>query len=345
MLILADQFAQQGHEVSLIVADATGPLRAQVPSNVELIDLRAGRMFKSIIPLSIYLRRCRPDVLLSTLEHANLVAILASFFARSRTRVYLREANTLSRVLPSHSGLKSKLMRALIRALYPRAEGIIAVSNGVGTDLQKFVQKPLRLRTIYNPVVTRDFFGRREGPPPHRWLEPGEPPVVIAIGRLTKQKNYPLLLRACANAFQESSGRLLILGDGNERNTLENLADTLGIKPFIDFVGFVPDPLPFLARAHVYVLSSDWEGLPNALIEALACRVPVISTDCPSGPREILEDGLHGSLVPCGDLTALTRAVVRALDGSHPVPMESASHRFSAKVAAKSYLDFMEFRP
>lgn len=345
MLILANRFVEFGHNVTLLVADASGPLRSLVPSGVEFVDLKAGRMFRSIIPLSAYIRRFQPNVLLSTLEHANLVAIIASYIARSETRVFLREANTLTQIFGRQTGIKPRLMRALVRNLYPRAAGVIAVSEGVAADLRDLVGGPLSIRTIYNPVVTDDFHSRRQGPLPHAWLARGAPPVIISVGRLTPQKNYPLLLRACAAAFRQVAGKLIILGDGEERGRLIHLAKSLGLDSAVDFLGFVGNPLPFLSNARVFVLSSDWEGLPNALIEALACGTRVISTDCPSGPREILEGGRHGRLVPCGDVEALAAALVQALNGSLPLPEEGAADRFVAKSVARSYLDYMESRP
>jgi glycosyltransferase involved in cell wall biosynthesis len=231
-------------------------------------------------------------------------------------------------------------MPYLIRKSYPSADGIIAVSSGVADDLAEATGIPREsIDVIYNPVVTPEVATASREAVDHPWLAPGEPPVVMGIGRLTPKKDFTTLLQAFAEVRREVPARLMILGEGPERAVLEGLVRTLDLAANVALPGFVGNPYAYLARASLFVLSSRWEGLPTVLIEAMFCGAPVVSTDCPSGPREILNGGRYGRLVPVGDLAALAQAITAGITGNiQPAPPESW-RAFELGVVADRYLE------
>jgi len=209
-------------------------------------------------------------------------------------------------------------MPFLMRLFYPWADKVVAVSKGVADDLVRITRLPKdKIQVIYNPVVTSEFFIKAEEPLDHPWFKPGEPPVILGVGRLTEAKDFPTLIRAFTLVRKERPARLMILGEGEDRPKLDALVKELGLEKDVALPGFVENPYKYMKRAAVFVLSSKWEGLPTVLIEAMALGTPVVSTACPSGPSEILEGGKWGRLVPVGDVEALAKAIVEALSTSH----------------------------
>ena len=207
------------------------------------------------------------------------------------------------------------MSRVLVRNAYRRADVVIAVSCGVADDLQRYLNCRLpNLRVIYNPVITPEIYRKAREPIEHPWFKDDAAlPVVLAVGRLTGAKNYPLLLRAFAQALSDQPARLVVLGEGAERPKLERLIRELGITESVSLAGFDSNPFRYMAKCDLYVMSSDWEGLPGSLLQALALRGNVVSTDCPSGPREVLNAGEYGTLVPRGDQCAMAAAITRQL--------------------------------
>jgi glycosyltransferase involved in cell wall biosynthesis len=226
------------------------------------------------------------------------------------------------------------------RIFYPRADAIIANCNGVADDVARLTGLSREhITTIYDPVVTPDLQEKMRAALDHPWFAPGSPPVLLAVGRLTAQKDFPTLLRAFARVRRVRPARLVILGEGRERTRLEALVRELGVAADVALPGFVINPLPYMKRAAALVLSSVYEGLPCVLIEAMACGCPVVSTDCPSGPAEILERGRYGALVPVGDVEAMAKAIHAALDGSHDAErLKTRAAEFSLERAAERYL-------
>lgn len=344
MVALANGFAQRGYKVDLVLADANGVFRKEVSQAVRIVDLDAGRMLSSILKLAAYLRSSRPEVLLSAMTHVNLAAIWARRIAKTKTRLVLSERSTLSQALKGLGTrrLTAWLMPTLVRLSYPAADAVISVSRGVEEDLLRHVPLPPEsLHVVYNPVVDESLDQRANEPVDHVWFEGGAPPVIIAVGRLTEAKNFPLLVRAFARVRENRQCRLMILGEGPLRPALEALINELGLERDASLRGFVDNPLPYMRQAGVFVLSSSWEGLPAVLIQAMACGSRVVSTDCPSGPREILEDGRWGALVPVGDEAALARAIELGLDdGALPDGRERARF-FSEARSVSAYLEIL----
>jgi len=316
MVTLANAFAARGFEVDLVLALAQGPYLQNVRTGVRVVDLKAGRVLKALLPLACYLRRERPAAMLAAMTHANVVAILAHMVARVSTRLVISERTTISVEANRARGLVERSIYTLVPMLYRRPDRIVAVSQDVATDLLRFARLPeSAVEFIYNPFDLELIQQRAAERFGHPWFELGQPPVVLAIGRLNQAKDYPMLIRAFARLRAERRAlRLMILGEGELRPMLESLIAECGLGANeVQLPGFVANPFAYLSRCAVFVLSSRYEGLPGALIEAMACGVPVVSTDCPSGPREILEGGRWGTLVPIGDVDAMTKAIASVL--------------------------------
>lgn len=346
MVSLANGLAAQGWRVDLVVGNACGTYLKHVAPDVTVIDLQASRVLYSLPALVRYLRRSRPTVMLSALNHANIIALWACKLAGVNTRVVISEHNNLTRDMHSESTWRLRLIPLLMRCCYSKAHAIVAVSNGVADDLAKVLALPReRLDVIYNPVVTEQLHELSARTVIHPWLAIGEPPVILAVGRLTEQKDYPTLINAFAALRARQAARLVILGEGELRERLEAMAESLGLSADLLFLGFVDNPYAWMRQASLFVLSSAWEGLPTVLVEAMACGTPVISTDCPSGPAEILENGAWGQLVPVGNPEMLCEAMAAGLSGEPGPDVERRAQQFDLDQAVKAYLHVMQRQP
>jgi len=340
---LTNGFASRGLKVDLVLAQKEGPYLKDVSNKVRIIDLGVKRVLFSLLPLIKYLRTEKPAALISSMEHANIIAGLAKFLARSKTKVIARAANTLSFSLKGTKWNKRWLRKYGAMIFYRFANEIVANSKGSADDLARTLKIPReRIRVIYNPTIIPDVFKKAREEIDHSWLNNKTSPVIMGVGRLRKQKDFSTLIRAFAKLREKKDARLIILGEGEDRKKLENLIKKLSLQDYVDLPGFVKNPYAYMARADVFVLSSRWEGLPNTLIEAMACGTPVISTDCPSGPAEILEGGKYGKLVPVGDVNALANAILEILE--NPLDKKILQERarfFSAEKAVGKYLKIL----
>lgn len=343
MVTLANGLAAQGWRVDLVVAHATGAYVKNVSSAVRLIDLRAARVLYSVPVLVRYLRREQPPVLLSALNYANVVALWASRLANVGTRVVISEHNNVTRDMRAEPMGRSWLIPLLMRRCYPWANGIVAVSSGVADELSKALGLPReRIDVIYNPAVTERLRELSMLTVTHPWLAPDEPPVILAVGRLAAQKDYPTLIKAFAALRAHREARLVILGEGELRESLEAMVASLRLSDDVAFMGFVDNPYAWMRQASLFVLSSAWEGFGNVLAEAMACGTAVVSTDCPCGPAEILEDGAWGQLVPVGDSVALHEAMLAGLSGNPRPDVERRAQQFDLGQAVQAYLHVMQ---
>ncbi len=343
MLNLASGMQAQGAGVELVVAVAEGALREIVPQGMPLVTFDCRRTLRSILPLARYLKRRRPRALLAAQVHVNVAAVLAGLLARARTRIAVSERNTTSIDRHASADLSVTLAHRLVPLLYRRADAIIAVSDGVADDCAAFARvSRSRIDVINNPVVTADFARRWDVPVDHPWFAAGAPPVVLGVGRLSPQKHFPLLIDAFARVRRDRAARLVILGEGPDRAGLEALVQSLAIAADVSLPGFVIDALPYMRRAAVLALSSRWEGSPNVLVEALACGTPVVATDCPYGPRETLNGGAYGGLVPVDDPDALAAAIAHALDAPPATALlQTRAQDFTMEAASARYLDVL----
>ena len=314
LLNLAWGFDERGLAVDLVVAKAEGPYLSQVPKGIRVVDLRASRILTSVPALAHYLRRERPAVMLSAIDHANIVALWARKLSAAPSRIVVSVHSTLTRATSNEPHVRGRLVPRLAGWFYPWADEVVAVSQGVAEDLAASTGLSAeRIKVIYNPVVTPELLKKAQEPLDHPWFASGQPPVILAVGRLTVAKDYPTLIRAFALVRAKRSVRLMILGEGEERSGLENLVRELKLEENVLLPGHVDNPYNYMAQAAVFVLSSAWEGFGNVLVEAMAVGTPVVSTDCPSGPAEILEGGKWGRLVPTGNPAALADAITATI--------------------------------
>lgn len=336
-LNLIEGLKELGHEAQLVVFSETGELVGEVPDWVKLVDLKCGRAVRAPVPLARYLRSERPDVLIGTQGHVNLVALLARRLAGVPTRLILTEHLA---VTGEPEGVKDRMYRLLARSSYRGAEAVVAVSGGVADTLAAGVGLPRdSITVIYNPVLTEQYWQSVTAEVEHPWFVAGEPPVILGVGRLVPQKDFPMLIRAFGRVLEKRDARLIILGEGPDRQALEQQVRQAGLESKVQLPGFLPNPASYMARAGVFALSSVREGLPTVLIEALATGTPVVSTDCPSGPQEILQGGELGRLVPVGDHDALAQAIVEALDDQRGAVSSEVLAQYTPPEAAKKYLE------
>lgn len=344
MLTLAKGLAERGLNIDLVLAQAEGPYLAQVPPELNIVNLQAPRVLSSLPNLIHYLRQERPIVLLSAMDHANIVALWARYLSGVSKRLVVTTHNTLSLSINNSSNRTSQLMPFLIRHFYPWADEIVAVSKGVADDLTLTTGLPReKIQVIYNPVVTPDMLKEAQTPLNHPWFASGEPPVILAVGRLTKQKDFSTLIRAFSLVQQQYKARLMILGEGEERPLLNRLIQELGLENGVIMPGFVSNPYAYMSRAAVFVLSSAWEGLGIVLIEALAVGTPVVSTNCQSGPSEILDNGKYGRLIPVGDIQAMAKAILNTLQNLPPPDfLQNRANEFSLENSLRKYFELIK---
>lgn len=332
-------FVDAGCRVDVLVLRTAGGHYVGLPDGVRIRRLGTVHAALAVPMLAWYLRRHRPPVLLAAKDRAGRAAIRARRLARVPTRVFVRIGNTLSQALAGRSALRRRLRYRPIRRLYPRADGIIAISRGVADDIVATTGVDRqRVHVAYNPVITPQIRVAGHQAPPHPWLGNRAVPVVLGVGRLTAQKDFTTLLHAFARVRARRRARLVILGEGEDRRDLEALVARLAIDPDVLMPGFVANPYAWMAHSEVFVLSSAWEGFGNVLVEAMAFGTPVVSTDCRSGPREILAGGEQGALVPVGEPQALARAIEDTLERPvSPDRLEAAASVYTAEHSTARY--------
>lgn len=339
MVTLANAFAERGYRVDIVLAKAEGPYLNEVAKSVRVVDLDCSRVLTTLPGLMRYVRKERPSALLSAMGHANVIAVLARELTRLPTRVVVSERNNFSVYETRPADWRKRIMAFFIARAYRRADKIIAVSSGVAEDLATRTKIPLtEIEVVFNPVVSDHLHSLANEPPPPSLLPEDQTPLILAAGRLEEQKGFENLIRAFAQLRTQRPAKLAVLGEGSLRDVLENEVERQGLKSDVVFPGFVDNPFPIMRQANLFVLSSGWEGLPNALIQAMACGTPVVSTDCPSGPAEILENGRWGRLTPVGDDKALAEAMWATLDETEHPDVANRAADFSVEKAVDSYL-------
>ena len=343
MVTLANGFAECGHSVDLVLAHATGPYLSEVAPAVHVEDLGCTRVATSLLGLMRYLRDVRPEAILSAMGHANVIALLAVTLAQVSTRVVVSERNDSSVESTHARGLRSRLIHQCCRLLYRKAHHIHAVSAGVADAVAAQLSIPReRIQVVYNPVDTDRILELSHISVDYPWLQENSTPLIAAAGRLTRQKDFMTLIRAFAKVRMSRNLRLVIMGEGELRAALEAEIIRLDLKGDVLLPGFIENPFAVMRRARLFVLSSAWEGLPNVLIQAMACGTPVVATDCPSGPAEILEHGKWGRLLPVGDVDALAEAIAMTLNDKHPPDVTQRAAYFSIDRAVTGYLRLLQ---
>jgi len=316
MIGVLNRLVHEGYAVDIVLVRKTGPFLGEIDPAIRVVDLGAGKVRNTLLPLNRYMRETRPRLLISALTATDPFALLGkALFGWKGSKLHISVQNA-----PSASARASKdpLTRAwplTIRWLFRFATSVNAISHGVARDVERLMGVPEgAIAVIHNPVDIPRARALATEKPAHPWLADKTVPVLLAVGRLTMQKDFPTLLRAHAALCRTRPVRLVILGEGEDRAALEALVRELGTTDDVALPGFDSNPFAAMAAADVFVLSSRWEGFANVVAEALACGTRVVSTDCPSGPAEILENGRHGRLVPVGDVDALAAGMAAALD-------------------------------
>jgi glycosyltransferase involved in cell wall biosynthesis len=352
-VLLANGLVERGYAVDVVLVQAKGDFLADLVAEVHVVDLKASRTLFAISRLASYLRKRRPAMVISALDHANVAAIVAGWLSRTRTPVAAAIHISRSMDARNKNGLRAALLRRCIHWCYRRADALVCVSQGVAEDIIRVTGVDRhRVRVIYNPVIHSTLKDLAGQPVEHPWCAPSSPlqssvhpptgfRLLLAVGRLTLQKDFRSLLRALKILRHDHDARLIILGEGEERPYLKRLAKELGLDDYVSMPGIVKNPYAYLARADLFVLSSAWEALPTVLIEALAVGTPVVATDCESGPREILRDGRYGTLVRVGDAAGLAKAVAAALSTPRPTVPDDALRPYTVDHAVDEYCRFI----
>ncbi len=313
MLRVAEGLAERGLEVEVVVHDAASR-EVPLPRGVTLIDLQASGTAQAVRKLAQRIKKRSPRWVISAFPHTNIATVTAVKMAGNGAMSIVTEHAPLSSQIEQQNNWRYRALPMLVRAAYRRADAVVAVSSGVREDLKPIVGRKVRIHCIHNPVLPDNFEAAAEQEPSHPWLLNPGLQVVMSMGRLSEEKDLPTLIRAFARIHASHPvARLLMVGEGPERERLQALLDEAGLSHVAEMPGRTDAPLAWMRRASVFVLSSTFEGYGNVIVEALAVGTPVVSTDCPVGPREILDNGRYGDLVPVGDDTAMARAVSRAL--------------------------------
>ena len=344
---LSNEIASRGYRVDLVLLATEGPYLSEVTNRVEVIDLEApewpGYAAMGGAPrLRSYIREERPDALLSALTRTNVVALLAHRLSGVSTRLVVSERNHLSSVTEHYDDRRMRILPWLVRRTYPWADAIVPISYGVARDLSSLGHIPLsEMEVIHNPAYSEEIPLKADEPLDHPWFRSPEP-VILGVGSLTKQKDFLTLIRGFRELRSSVDARLVILGEGEGREKLERVVREQNLEEVVDLPGFVDNPFKYMAHADVFVLSSRWEGFGNVVVEALACGTPVVSTDCPSGPAEILADGEYGRLVPVADPNAIADAVRETLaEPSDEEALRRRAREFNVAAIADEYLAVM----
>lgn len=337
--ILAEGFSKKGYKVDLLLVKATGPYLADIPESVRIIDFDCSRTLFSFPKLVSYLREEQPDILFSSQMHSSTVALWANKLVGVKTRVFIRQPTML---MPSHAvtSLASKARRKIFLKTAMLADKIIVTSEAMVKEWKIYSNIPLKkMEIIYNPVPFDKIKEKSQVFIDHPWFKEGEPPVILAIGRLVAVKDFNTLIKSFYIVQKTTSVRLIILGEGELRGELEQLVMSLGVAGKVKMPGFVDNPYQYMNHASVFVLSSLWEGFPNGLIEAAICDVPVVATDCEGGTSEILEQGKWGELVPVADEALMAKSILKILAKKSVPNFFERKNLFSAESICERYIN------
>lgn len=312
-LNLINGFSKKGLKVELVLLSKVGEFLNVIDPHIRIVNLNKRKATQGIVAIKKYLKQSDPKILFVVQNHIQLMVLLAVTLMNWKGKIILNEQSTFSINL---TGLKGFVQRKISKILFSRADKIVAVSQGVATDLKnEFVKLSSKIVVIPNAVITDHLLKVKDNPVDHPFFNK-EFQVIVSAGRFIKSKNFDLLINAFQVYSKDKKTKLIILGDGGEMHHLKRLVSKLGLEDEISLPGFVPDPCIYFSKANVFVLSSDYEGLPGVIIEAMACGCKIVSTDCKSGPAEILQNGKFGFLCPVGDLNELVVAIDHAFKSS-----------------------------
>ena len=345
---LANQFVDLGVRVDLVLVRAKGPYLSEVRNEVRVVDLQSSRTTFAVLKLSRYLRKNRPDAVISGLDNANITSMVACIAAGCSKRAILTQRSIPSECYGLHYPHIQRLWLTILRLIYVRARLIISNSHAASRDLcEGFGIPPAKLAVIHNSVDIDRIDQLAIEDPKHPWTTSWAKPLLLSVGSLRPVKNFSTLLNAFAIVRQSLDCNLVVLGEGTERNRLEALAQEIGVSNSVQFLGFDANPFRWMSKASLLISSSITESCPNVIQQALACGTPIVATDCPGGTSEILEGGKWGRLVPVANPQAMADAIIATLkDKSHPDGRMRAAD-FDPQKNANEYLKviFPDFIP
>jgi len=316
---LVNNIDTEHYTVSLVLGNIHGDFVNQVRQDIVIVNLKASYSVGLFFALVQYFKIQKPDVFVSAFPRINIITIAAKIFSGVNTKIIITEHSVFS-FLPVIAktfwrGMFARFfMPLLARLLYPKADSIVCVSVGIAEDLKKVINTNGNMKVIYNPIIVDKIYQLADETVNNVWFSNPEVSVIIAVGRLVPIKDYPTLLKAFKQVLKNQPARLVILGSGPEKEKLEWLSSQMGLSESIAFMGFQKNPYKYIKKASVFVLSSLQEGFGNVIIEAMACGAPVVSTDCPVGPGEIIENMKNGILVPVGDEKSMADAILKVLN-------------------------------
>lgn len=341
MVNTANELAKRW-QVSFLSLTGGTALKGELSNNVTVHSFEKKSSLSAIPAILAFIRKEKPDVLISTQIHVNLIALILKLFFRVKTKIILREATSPASHFMMNTGFKQRLVSIAVRLLYPNADAIIAICEAVKKSLIESTNSPpAKISVIYNPVINDRFRMAVMENVEHPFLNKNIP-VFISVGRLAPAKNFSLLISSFSMVLKKKDARLIIVGEGSERKNLEKLIESFQLQEKIFLAGEITNPYPWMKSSDVYVLSSLYEGLPNALIEAMGCGLQLVSTDCPGGSREILMDGKCGKLVKMNDPEALADAMLESL--IHPLDktaMTESLKRFESTTVGEQYFSLI----
>lgn len=343
MVTLANGLANKGINVDLVLNQADGPYMSDISSRINIVNLNTSRVLTSIIPLSRYLKKAKPEAILSAMYYVNIATVIAHFISGTDTKLVLSEHSNIVELNKNLGQLKGFIFTSLMRWAYKKPYAIVAVSNGVANALASKINIDCnKITTIYNPIFSEELIKQSQEPVSHPWVKDDSPPLILGIGRLSTPKDFETLIRAFQKVRAKKNCHLVILGEGELRDNLEDLVKSLGLDNYVQLVGFVKNPYAWMSKANLFVLSSIREGFGNVLVEAMACGTPVVSTDCPSGPSEILEKGVWGELIPPGNSDLLAKAIINSLENPIKKDVRSRAAFFSIEKSVNQYYDIFK---
>lgn len=326
------------YTVDLVVSNASGSYRDEINDSVKVVDLKSKSLRWSFFKLISYINSEKPDTIISALASANIICSIARVFTKRRFKLILSERAAVIAALKDNPRWQARIMPLLIRITYPHADFIVCVAKDIAKELKEvFGLKSEKLKVIYNAVVTEKLIENSMQEFDNPYFNHSKIPMILGVGRLTSQKNFASLIHAFSTIRKKQKSKLVILGEGPLLNDLKNLSKELNIHKDVYFPGFVKNPFVWMKHAKVFVLSSAYEGLPNALIQAMACGTQVVSTNCPTGPSEILEDGKWGFLCPVDDNHSLAQGISNILENHNQKDVFKRSQYFSLERALERY--------
>lgn len=340
---LANHYANIGFNVDLVVFTRLAQYQSLISNKVTLINLNASRTSYAFFKVRGYLKKNKTALILSVICNSNVIVGLASFGLKLKS-ITFREANTLDGFI-NRGKVRWFIQKTLMKISYTKANNVIANSDDTKYDLIKNeICKSEKIRVIRNPVLAPDFEELKLDEPKEEWFSQPENKVILSVGRLDVQKNHSFLIASFKDIYQKSpNARLVIVGDGNEKDNLLSLISKNGLSEVVKLVPFQRNIYPYYYNSDVFALSSDWEGFGNVLVEALSVGLPIVSTNCPGGPKMILKGGEYGALTPLGDKKSYVSALLKILEKPEKNKKSIVYAKiFTVESVAKDYLKILK---